>query len=97
MNSRLQLCERTCFSAADREMQSDGRTCGRKLPTQDLVGDEAGLGWWGTRYAYRGALPGVGSALPPPASLPAAVRLNDPHIVPSGEASRNFPSFSLET
>jgi hypothetical protein len=36
---------------------------------------------------------GVGSALPPPASLPAAVRLNDPHIVPSGVNQPRFPVF----
>src|SRR5262249_48602031 len=36
---------------------------------------------------------GVGSALPPPASLPADVRLNDPHIVPSGVNQPRFPVF----
>jgi len=33
----------------------------------------------------------------PAASLPAAVRLKDPHVVPSGVNQRDFPSFSLET
>jgi hypothetical protein len=34
---------------------------------------------------------GVGSTLPPPASLPAAVRLNDLRIVPSGIDQAQFP------
>jgi hypothetical protein len=34
---------------------------------------------------------GVGSTLPPPASLPAAVRLNDLRIVPSGIDEAQFP------
>jgi hypothetical protein len=34
---------------------------------------------------------GVGSTLPPPASLPAAVRLNDLRIVPSGIDQVQFP------
>ena len=36
---------------------------------------------------------GVGSTLPPPASLPAAVRLNDLRIVPSGVNQAQFPVF----
>ena len=35
--------------------------------------------------------------LPPPASLPAAVRLNDPHIVPSGVHNPQTAVFSRET
>jgi hypothetical protein len=34
---------------------------------------------------------GVGFALPPPANLPAAVRLNDLRIVPSGVHEAQFP------
>src|ERR1700757_1438033 len=34
---------------------------------------------------------GVGFALPPPASLPVAVRLNDLRIVPSGIDEAQFP------
>jgi hypothetical protein len=40
---------------------------------------------------------GVGFALPPPANLPAAVRLNDLRIVPPASTKCNFPSFSRET
>jgi hypothetical protein len=36
-------------------------------------------------------LPGGSSTLPPPASLPAAVRLNDLRIVPSGIEQVQFP------
>src|SRR5262249_22070438 len=36
---------------------------------------------------------GPASALPPPASLPAAVRLKDPHVVPSGVHQPRFPVF----
>jgi hypothetical protein len=69
------------------------------LPTRDLVGGEAGLhGWTGRRVGRsaptflrgpvthngRGPLRITGPPFHPPASLPAAVRLNDLRIVPSG-------------
>jgi hypothetical protein len=44
-----------------------------------------------TRGDHGFACRGVGSALPPPASLPAACRLNDLRIVPSGVNQPQFP------
>jgi hypothetical protein len=51
-------------------------------------------GPWGVSiFEGGGGFPcqGVGSALPPSASLPAAVRLNDLRIVPSGIDEAQFP------
>ena len=47
--------------------------------------------WCGAQHESGSASFGIRSTLPPPASLPAAVRLNDLRIVPSGANQAEFP------